>query len=182
MTCSLTGLLGPEDFQAIIDKDREDKLEHMRTHPYLCDYNVKKNVKCPFRGVSEAGLKIHARSQHMWKPGQELMFKYVDVAGIPPVASAAAATAAAATAPAAAAAAAPDAAAHHRAPAVGGGGSGAISNPPASTAPVAAAPKQRLCAACRQPGHQANSKKCPKKQDLDSHEFDDVAADIKKQE
>ena len=159
----------------------------MRTHPYLCDYNVKKNVKCPFRGVSEAGFKIHARSQHMWTPGQELMFKYVDVAGIPPVASAAAATAAAATAPAAAAAAAaaatvPAAAAHHRAPAVCGGGGGAISNPPASTAPVAAAPKQRLCAACRQPGHQANSKKCPKKQDLDAHEFDDVVADIEKEE
>jgi hypothetical protein len=122
-------------------------VEFIRTHPYLCDYDVKKNVKCTFRGVSEAGFKMHARSQHNWKPGQFLMFKYVDVAGIPRRASAAAAVPASASS-------------DHALAVVGGGGGPA-------PAPVAAAVKRRLCSACLQPGHQANSKKCPKKQNLE---------------
>ena len=152
----------------IIDKDKEDKVEFIRTHPYLCNYDVKKNVKCTFRGVSEAGFKVHARSQHNWKPGQFLMFKYVDVSGIPRRASAAAA------APASASSDLP------RAPAVVGGGGGAITNDPA---PAPAAVKRRLCSACLQPGHQANSKKCPKKQTLElssssSDDDDDDVADV----
>jgi hypothetical protein len=140
-------------------------VEFIRTHPYLCDYDVKKNVKCTFRGVSEAGFKMHARSKHNWKPGQCLMFKYVDVAGIPQRASAAAA--AAPPAPASASSDLP------RAPVVVGGGGGAISNDFAP-APVAAALKRRICSACQQPGHQANSKKCPKKQKLELSSEDDV--------
>jgi hypothetical protein len=83
------------------------------------------------------------------------MYRYTDVTGIPPPA-----------APAAAAQASADVAS------VAGGGSAV-----AEVSPSAAAPKRRLCAACRQPGHQANSKNCPNKHqklELESHgESDD---------
>jgi hypothetical protein len=133
-------------------------VEFIRTHPYLCDYDVKKKVKCKFRGVSEAGFKIHARSQHNWKPDQTLMFKYVDVAGIPQPASAAAAAAPPAPAPAPASSDLP------RAFAVGVGG-------------PAPAPKRRLCSKCQQPGHQANSKKCSMKQKLELSSDEDGAVE-----
>ena len=59
-----------------------------------------------------------------------------------------------------------------RAPAVGGGG--AITNDPAP-APMAAAVKQRICRKCLQPGHQANSKKCPRNQKLELTSDEDGA-------
>jgi hypothetical protein len=159
LRCSLTGLLGPDEFQDIIDKDKEDKLEFIRTHPYLCDYDVKRNVKCTFRGRTEAGFKIHARSQHNWKPGMSLMHKYVDVAGISNRASAVAAAAAAPVAVASASSDLPPA------PAVVGGDGGAVA--------AAKVVKQRICSACHQPGHQANSRKCSKKQKLELSSDDD---------
>ncbi len=124
----------------------------------MCDYDVKKNVKCTFRGVSQPGLKVHARSQHNWKPGQTLLFKHVDAAGDIIYVSAAADAVPPAPAPAPASSNLP------RAPAVGGGV--AITNDPAP-APMAAAVKQRICRKCLQPGHQANSKKCPRNQKLE---------------
>ncbi len=138
-------------------------MEFIRKHPYLCDYDVKKNVKCTFRGVSEAGFKVHARSQHNWKPDQTLMFKYVDVAGIPQRASAAAAAAPPAPAPAPASFDRPRA----------GGGSAITNHPP--PAPMPAVLKQRNCSKCHQPGHQANSKNCPYKQKLELTDDEDGA-------
>jgi hypothetical protein len=100
------------------------------------------------------------------------MYKYVDVAGCNP--NRASAVAAAAAAPVAVASASSDL---PRALAVVGGDGGANT----VHFPVAAAKavKQRICSACLQPGHQANSKKCSKNQKLElSSEDDGNAVDV----
>ena len=105
-----------------------------------------------------AGFKVHARSIHSWKTGDEL--KYVDVAAqvqvdLDDTSSAAAAPPAPAPAPAS-----------FDLPRAGGGG---------APAPMRAVLKQRNCSKCQKPGHQANSKNCPLNQKLELTDDEDGA-------
>jgi hypothetical protein len=155
------GLLGPAEYQDIIDKERDEKIDFIRKHPYLCNFKIKKDTACTFRAISEAGFKVHARSQHNWKPGELLLYKYIDVSGILPRVAAAPVVAAPAVSFVAALT----------------GSSGAVAQVSPSAA-AAVAQKRRLCAACRQPGHQANSKRCPSKQQKLELESDDESDDV----
>ncbi len=141
-----SGILGPAELQGIINKEKEEKENFDRTHPIHCGFTIKRSVLCTFRAVNLAGFKVHARSIHSWKTGDEL--KYVDVAAqvqgdLDDTSSAEAESLA-----------------------VSAAGTNAI---PAPAAPrlavhtVAAAPLKavRRCKACLLPGHQKNSKKCP---------------------
>jgi hypothetical protein len=64
--------------QGIIDKEKEDKENFNRKRPIQCGFTMKRSVLCTFRAVNLGGLKVHARSAHNWKPGDEL--KHVGVA------------------------------------------------------------------------------------------------------
>jgi hypothetical protein len=150
------GLLGPAEYQDIIDKERDEKIDFIRKHPYLCNFKIKKDTACTFRAISEAGFKVHARSQHNWEPGELLLYKYIDVSGILPRVAAAPVVAATSFV---------------------AGGSGAV----AQVSPSAVAHKRRLCAACRQPGHQANSKRCPSKNQKLELESDDESEDVEEE-
>ena len=145
---SCTGVLGPSQLQAIIDDETEAKNKHDREHPFVCDFMVRKNVKCTFRGKTIGGLKVHAGSAHMWKQPEEL--KFTNASRVSSSSSEISPS------PPASRVATPALISPVKSPAVravGGGAAGGVQK----------APSTRRCSRCNAFGHQANSKKCTKK-------------------
>jgi hypothetical protein len=131
--------------QGIIDKEKEEKENFNRTHPFQCGFTIKRSVLCTFRAVNLAGFKVHARSIHSWKPGDEL--KYVDVAAQVDSDNSTSAEA--------------------DPLAAGTNTISALAVPRLAVTTVAAAGVAQLkavrrCKACGATGHQKNSKKCPR--------------------
>ena len=151
---SCTGVLGPSQLQAIVDAEKAAKIKFNREHPIVCDFMIKKNVSCQFRGKTVGGFKVHAAALHLWKQGQEL--KFINVSrGSSDTSSCSESSPS--PVPDQMSAAQPTVHSSPARAAVGGGG--AAVQQPAVSDRVAAAPKRR-CSKCNEAGHQANSKKC----------------------
>ena len=155
---SCTGVLDPGRLQAIIDAEIEAKNKHDREHPFVCDFMIRKNVKCNFRGKNVGGLKVHAGAVHMWKHGEELKFTNASR-----VASSSSESPPAPTPPGSHVVTPERLPVAHNpviSPARGAAGGSAAA---VQHQDVSKAPSTRRCSRCNAVGHQANSKKCPRK-------------------